>query len=26
MPWNVLAFFLLPIVFAFLFGRVFCAG
>ena len=26
LPWNVLALFLLPIVFAFLFGRVFCAG
>ena len=26
MPWNVLAFFLLPVVFAFFFGRVFCAG
>lgn len=26
MPWNVLAFFLLPVVFALLFGRVFCAG
>lgn len=26
MPWSVLAFFLLPIIFALLFGRVFCAG
>ena len=26
MPWNVLVFFLLPVVFALLFGRVFCAG
>ena len=26
MPWNVLAFFLLPVVFALLFGRVFCSG
>lgn len=26
MPWNVLVFFLLPVVFAFFFGRVFCAG
>lgn len=26
LPWSVLALFLLPIVFAFLFGRVFCAG
>lgn len=26
MPWSVLAFFLLPVIFALLFGRVFCAG
>lgn len=26
MPWVVLLFFILPIIFAFLFGRVFCAG
>lgn len=26
MPWNVLLFFLLPIVFALIFGRVFCSG
>ena len=26
LPWVVLCFFLLPIIFAFLFGRVFCAG
>lgn len=26
LPWIVLLFFLLPIIFAFLFGRVFCAG
>lgn len=26
LPWSVLALFLLPIIFAFLFGRVFCAG
>ena len=26
MPWNVLLFFLLPVVFALIFGRVFCSG
>ena len=26
MPWNVLLFFLLPVIFALIFGRVFCSG